>query len=146
MPLEPNSLLGETDLTIDAKNRLQIPASIREKLDGQSRLLLIVGGNRKLWLYPKETWDKLVATQESQLAPGARAVAFDHKNFALAQEVEVDGQGRILLPEKHLRRTQLGREITMVGARDRLELWDRNDWEAHVAQIMEQDSVRFEAS
>jgi MraZ protein len=146
VPLEPNSLLGENDLTIDPKNRLQIPASIREKLDGQSRLLLMVGGNRRLWLYPKETWDKLVVSQESHLAPGARSVAFDHKNFGLAQEVEIDGQGRILLPEKHLRRTKLSREITMVGARDRLELWDRNDWEAHVNQIMEEDSARFEAS
>jgi len=62
---------------------------------------------------------------------------FDQMYFALAARVEPDAQGRILVPAKTLRRTNTGREITLVGMRNRLELWNRSDWDAQVEVLMQ---------
>ena len=48
----------------------------------------------------------------------------------MASRVEWDKQGRMLVPESSRRRTQLNREISMIGVQDHLELWNRSDWEA----------------
>jgi len=56
-------------------------------------------------------------------------------NFGLADKVEVDKQGRILIDAKTLRRTGTNKEVTLVGVRDHLELWNRQDWESWVEEL-----------
>ena len=57
-------------------------------------------------------------------------------NFAMASKVDPDKQGRLTLPEKLLRRTRIEREITLIGVRDHLELWNRSEWEARFLENM----------
>ncbi|MCC6240960.1 MAG: division/cell wall cluster transcriptional repressor MraZ, partial [Phycisphaerales bacterium] len=73
----------------------------------------------------------MVAQIQQELAPTEDALAFDQMHFAMASRLEWDKQGRVLIPEKTLKRTELGKEITLIGVRDHLELWNRNDWDAH---------------
>jgi MraZ protein len=56
-------------------------------------------------------------------------------HFARASHVEWDKQGRLVIPEKALRRTGLGRDVTMIGVRDHLELWNRSDWDAREEEL-----------
>jgi MraZ protein len=90
-------------------------------------------------LYPEKYFEKIVAEKQQALALDANAdeVMFDQRYFALAARVEPDGQGRILVPAKTLKRTNTGREITLVGMRNRLELWNRSDWDAQVERLFE---------
>jgi MraZ protein len=48
----------------------------------------------------------------------------------MAGRIEWDKQGRVLFPDKFLKRSGVGKDVTLLGVRDHLELWSRTDWEA----------------
>jgi len=126
-------LIGEHELTIDEKNRLLIPSEIRKSMNSDrdgTAFFLVLGLNRKPWLYPERYYEELVFQAETDITPGEEELDFAHANFALASRLEWDSQGRLLIPEKTLRRTELNREITMIGAGDHLEIWNRSDWDS----------------
>ncbi len=125
-------LIGEFDLTVDEKNRLLVPSDIRRAMNSErdgDAFFLVMGINRKPWLYPEHSYEELVSQVPPDITPGEEMLAYDQLNFAMASRLEWDGQGRVLIPEKTLRRTGLDREITMIGVRDHLELWNRAEWE-----------------
>jgi len=132
-------LIGEYDLTIDEKNRLQIPAEIRKSMNSErdgDAFFLVLGLNRKPWLYPERYYEQIVFQAQPELTPGEEQLDFDHVNFALAEKRDWDSQGRMVIPEKTLRRSELTREVTLIGARDHLEIWNRSDWEARREQLL----------
>jgi MraZ protein len=132
-------LYGEYELTIDDKNRLLVPSEVRKSLDverdGES-LFILVGVNQRPWLYPEKGYETLVSQRASELAPGEDMLAFDQMNFAMTSKVEWDKQGRVVMPDKTLRRTGMNKEVTLIGVRDHLELWNRADWEAQSEQLL----------
>jgi MraZ protein len=127
-------LSGEHELTLDAKNRLLVPSEVRKSLnperDGEA-FFLVVGRNRKPWLYTERYYEHLVESGQEQheLTPDEDLLAFDQFYFAMASRIELDAQGRLLLPEKVLRRTKTGKEVTLIGVRNHLEIWNRADWD-----------------
>lgn len=136
-------LYGEHELTIDPKNRLLVPAEIRKSLvperDGEA-FFVVIGRNRKPWLYPERYYEHLVSQGQQDLTPDEDVLSFDQFHFAMASRVEWDQQWRILLPEKTLKRTGTGREVTLIGARDHLELWNRAEWESRFEELMSSSS------
>ena len=131
-------LYGEYDITIDEKNRLLIPAEVRRSLDPErdgEAFFVIIGWNRKTWMYPERGYEELVAKIASTMPPGEDKLAFEQIYFATANRVEWDKQGRLLVPESSRRRTNLNRDITMIGARDHLELWNKEDWEVRREEL-----------
>jgi len=139
--LKHGLLYGSHELTIDEKNRLLIPSEIRKQLspDGESeKLFLIVGVNRKIWAYAEQAYEALCERQISQLSPDEDELMFDQMNFASASRVEWDKQGRILIPDRTLKRTGTDKEVTLIGARDHLEVWNRSDWDAWETQLDQQ--------
>jgi MraZ protein len=131
-------LYGSYELNLDDKNRLLIPSEIRKQLsperDGEA-FFLIVGINRKPWLYPELYYQELVFQQTPEITPGEDSLMFDQMNFAMASRVEWDKQGRIVVPDKTLRRTGTNKEVTLIGARDHLEVWNRTDWDAWETEL-----------
>jgi MraZ protein len=132
-------LIGEFDLTIDEKNRLSLPADIRKAMnsdrDGDA-FFLVLGLNRKPWLYPERYYEQMVFQAQPEITPGEEQLDFDHMNFALADKVTWDSQGRMGISEKTIRRTELSREVTLIGARDHLEIWNRSDWNVRREQLL----------
>jgi MraZ protein len=132
-------LIGEYDLGIDDKNRLSLPADVRKLInsdrDGDA-FFLVLGRNGKPWLYPEKYYEQMVFQDEPEITPEEEQLDFDHMNFALADKITWDSQGRMLIPEKTMRRTGLGKEITMIGSRDHLELWDRADWQVRREELL----------
>ncbi len=136
-------LYGEYELVIDEKNRLLIPSEVRRQIDPErdgEALFLIAGVNKVPWVYPERYYEDLVARRPAELTPAEDVLAFDQLNFALASRLEPDKQGRVLIPDKTLRRAGVGKEVTLIGVRDHLELWNRADWENR-RQALEQRSV-----
>lgn len=132
-------LIGEHELTIDEKNRLLIPSEIRKSMNSErdgDAFFLVLGLNRKPWLYPERYYEQLVFQAQPDITPGEEQLDFAHANFALASRLEWDSQGRLLIPEKTLRRTELTREVTLIGAGDHLEIWNRSDWDSRREQIL----------
>jgi MraZ protein len=126
-------LTGEHEIAIDEKNRLLIPAEIRKSIDPErdgEAFFLTVGVNRRPWLYPEKNYAALVNAERQDIIPDADNLAFDQMFFANAARVEMDKAGRILIPDKMLRRTATGKEVTLIGVNNHLELWNRADWES----------------
>jgi MraZ protein len=138
--LEHLLLHGEYELNIDDKNRFLIPAEIRKRMhperDGQA-FYLVIGPDRRPWMYPEKSYQALVATVPAELSPGRDRLAFDRRMFGTAAYLEPDKQGRVLIPDATRRRTGLDKEVTLVGVRDHLEIWNRPDWEAERERLFE---------
>jgi len=109
-----------------------IPSDIRRQLvpdrDGEA-FFLVYGVDGRLWLYPERVYEQLVSRDPSELTPDEDSLAYDRWNLGMAGRIEWDKQGRVLFPEKFLKRSGLGKDVTLVGVRDHLELWSRSDWE-----------------
>lgn len=125
-------LYGNYEVSIDDKNRLLVPAEIRRAIDPEAdgeAFFLVPGVNGRPWLYPERQYEAFALRSVSEIAPEQDLLAFDMMNFAMATRLEWDKQGRILIPEKVLRKSGLGREVTVLGVKDHVELWNRSDWE-----------------
>ena len=131
-------LYGNYELTVDDKNRILVPSEVRKKLDPDrdgEAFFLVTGRDGRLWLYPERHYELLVSRDPSELTPSEDTLAFDRLMLGLASRVEWDKQGRVLLPDKALKRAGIGKEVTLVGARDHLEIWNRSEWETERDQL-----------
>ena len=129
-------LTGEYQHVLDDKGRILVSNRLRNQIDvdeNGSNFYLVLGANGILCLYPERYFEQIVLS----VAPGAtapdEAVAFERMSFALASKVELDGQGRLLLNEKLRKRAGLKDDITLVGVRDHIELWNSQDWEQYLS-------------
>ena len=131
-------LFGEYELNIDDKNRLLIPSEVRSRIQPAEHgeaLFLVIGIDRRPWFYPERYYEELVTRQPGDITPATDLLAFDQMHFALASRLEPDKQGRVLLPDKILKRAGILKEVTLIGVRDHLELWNRADWEARREEL-----------
>ena len=139
---------GEFDISIDPKNRIVIPAEVRREIvpkrDGE-QFFIVVGINRRAWLYPDLAYKKMVANElPSKLAPDNQVLKFDSLNFAMARKVEPDKQWRISIPPEMIRRTKMQKEITLVGVRNHLEMWDRAEWKEYIDKLLDERAAALE--
>jgi len=134
----PLVLYGQYRLSIDSKNRLLIPAAIRKEMlpdrDGTA-FFIVTGDNGKLWLYPEKIYQAMAEGAPQRLAPGEQQLEFDHLHYALAEKLEWDNQGRILLPDEQLKETATGKDVVLFGSRNHLEIWNRSSWEEYRAGL-----------
>ena len=135
-------LYGEYDLTIDEKNRLLVPADVRRAIPPEfgEAFFVVLGTNRVPWFYPEKYYEELATRDPGDVTPGEDQLAFDQLHYALASKLAWDKQGRILVPERTLKRALLGKEVTLIGARDHLELWNRADWEVRREELEKRSS------
>jgi MraZ protein len=123
--------LGVTKLNVDAKGRIAIPARQRERLLSASAAGLVVTINPRdhcLWLYPDSEW-AVIADRVARLPPlKQQNQKLQRLLLGHAQEVEPDGQGRILLAPELRDYARLEKRGALVGQGRRLELWNESDW------------------
>ena len=134
-------LTGEYQHVADGKGRVLVSNKLRSQIDVDehgNNFYLVLGANGVLCLYPEKYFEQIVLA----MAPGAtapdEAVAFERISFALASKIELDGQGRLLLSEKLRKRAGLKDDITLVGVRDHIELWNSDNWEQYLSDHMGQ--------
>ena len=134
-------LTGEYQHVVDSKSRVLISNKLRNQIDAEehgSNFYLILGANGILCLYPEKYFEQIaLAVAPGTTAPD-EAVTFERISFALASKVELDGQGRLLLNEKLRNRAGLKDNITLVGVRDHIELWNSESWEQYLSDHMAQ--------
>lgn len=136
--------LGNSDVLLDAKNRLAIPAKFRRHLDPEkdgSAWVLVQGKPvQTLWLYPEREFLRLVEKGESSLISNEDQRQFDQAFFPLGEVLEPDGQGRILIPERLLEVASLSREVVVCGVRNHLEVWARDAFRRHETEARQRFS------
>lgn len=129
---------GSHDVTLDSKNRVSVPSEIRKCIDKErdgEAFFLIVGINRKIWLYTERMYEEMASQQISEMVPGDDALAMDQIWYGQADKVAWDPAGRILIPDKILRKTGTGKEVSIVGLRNHCEIWNRADWAAREEEL-----------
>ena len=138
---------GEYEHTIDAKNRVSIPAEIRTQIraelpdDRSLRFYVTLGESRSLCLYSEQGFqDRAEELRNSEADPDL-LLEFESLWFSLARCVELDSVGRIRLPETLLKRTGLGSAVMLLGMNDHLEIRDRDTWHAFVDQMLDKQHV-----
>jgi MraZ protein len=136
-------LYGAFELTIDDKSRLQIPSEIRRAIKPEQHgnaFFLIRGVNKRPWFYNESYWEELSSKAPQEMTPAFQRLEFDQLRFAGASRVEPDKTGRVVLPEPLLRRSNIKRDVTLIGVRDHLELWNREEWNAWRDSLEEREA------
>ena len=119
-------LLGEHEHTLDDKNRLTLPAKLREELG--AHVVVSRGLDGCLYVYSQGEWARL-AERVGSLDPFSReARTMQRWFFASGSDAELDKQGRMVIPAALLKIAGIGREVTVAGVYDHLEIWDRAAW------------------
>jgi len=121
---------GRFDHAIDNKGRVSIPARFREVLQekGLDRLYItnfIVDNERCLQLYLPADWERLVGRIKEKASFNRNAQLFQIFYIGGAHEVEVDRQGRILIPNKLREFAHLEKEVAFSAMTDHFQLWDK---------------------
>jgi MraZ protein len=123
---------GKYYYTIDPKGRVIMPSPFREILAANYSTKLYVTNDvfdKCLHVYPQEEWSKL--EEKVRLLPKSQEEVkfYMRRVIASAQEVELDKQGRILVPAAHREDAALNADIVIVGQIEKIELWDRKEWD-----------------
>ncbi len=121
--------IGEYKHNLDSKGRLAVPAKFREKLSPGA--IITRGLDNCLFVFGSKEWDvlaqKLIALPLSQ----ANSRAFVRLMMAGAMDVDIDSQGRILIPDYLRKCASLNKETVVTGLYNRVEIWDRQNWERY---------------
>ena len=120
--------------TIDAKNRLQIPAPWKAAWDQSKErpVLYICPGVRDntLSLYTEDYFESRTSQIQTETMRDADSLDFEQLFYANVLRQELDGQGRITLPPEILEMVDLGREVVLSGAKVRIDIWRKRDYDA----------------
>jgi MraZ protein len=121
--------LGEYQHTLDAKGRVSLPRKFRDATGG--RLVVSKGFEKSLAVYPVDVYERFLdgLVSGGDLTRDMRAV---RRHFtAGADEVEVDGAGRISLTQGLRTFAGLGKDVVVAGVGDHIEIWDAKAWNAY---------------
>lgn len=119
-------LIGEYQHQLDPKGRISVPAKFRAELG--SSAIVTKGLDNCLFLYPKGEWEKMTQKLASLPVSSANARAFTRLMLSGAMEVEIDKQGRALLPGYLRDYAGIKNEAVMAGVLNRVEIWNRKAW------------------
>lgn len=119
-------LIGEFIHSIDSKKRLAVPAKFRRELG--KRAVLTRGLDNCLFLFPLKEW-QVFAEKLSKLPVGQQnSRSFIRIMLAGATDVELDGLGRILIPDYLKNYAGLKKKVVIAGLFTRCEIWDEENW------------------
>lgn len=121
--------IGEYQHTIDEKGRLAIPAKFRAQLSKGA--VVTKGLDDCLFLYTLEEWEKLADKLAKLPISKSNTRAFSRLMLAGAMDVQIDKQGRIVLPEYLRGYGHLKKNVVVAGLYNRLEVWDQEKWERY---------------
>jgi MraZ protein len=128
-------LIGEYRHVIDDKNRLSLPAKFRRETG--KKVVITSGLDSCLFIFTVKSWEditkRLSSPDSSMLSADSRS--FNRYLLGGAVEIDVDSLGRMLIPEYLVSRAKLGRNVVIVGVRERAEIWDEARWDEYRLEI-----------
>jgi len=117
---------GEYECKIDAKGRMVLPAKIKAKLPeiNTSELVVKRGFEPCLVLYPQMEWKKVFSKVAGLSEFNKEYRSFQRSFLRGATEIDMDANGRILLPKTMTKFADIGKEVIVVGTGNRIEIWN----------------------
>ena len=130
---------GEITINVDDKGRMAIPVRYRPQLDSlcAGRLVVTISLlHRCLSVYPAPDWQRIEDDLKRLPALDQKAQSIRHLLIGHANECDMDGHGRILLPQSLREFADLGKKVKMIGQASKFELWDESAWASHREDLL----------
>lgn len=129
--------IGKISASIDGKGRVAIPAKYRKRLkdvddDAGTVVVTFSEADRCLWLYPVSEWSDIRARIRTLPTTNARNRMLRQKLLGGATDLDIDSNGRILLPAEHREYIGVDKQILFVGNDQKIELWEESEWKAQM--------------
>lgn len=118
--------MGEYGHTIDAKGRIIVPVKFRESLG--DNFIITKGLDNCLFVYTNEEWQRFEEKLKTLPLTNKNARTFTRFFLAGAADVELDKQGRILIPSVLREFASLQKDVVFVGVGSRIEIWSKESW------------------
>lgn len=129
--------LGSHSISMDAKGRMAVPARIRELLMDECAGRIVITANpeaqtseRCLWIYPEAQWGEILPKLEALPTFNKVARRTQRLMIGYAVSLELDGNGRVLVPPTLRDYANLDKKLMLVGQGKKLELWSEERWQA----------------
>jgi MraZ protein len=124
-------LLGAHSYQLDPKGRLSLPARFREALaDG---VWVTIGQDGCLFAFPRVEWQRYADEVSASPLSDTQGRAYQRLFFGSSDELRLDVQGRLTLPGRLRDAVGIGKDVIVLGVRDRMEIWDRDSYERYEA-------------
>lgn len=123
---------GTFDHTLDAKNRLTVPARYRAALSDGVVLAMPIDLKPYVGVWRPEDYERYTERSLAEMPPLSPALTeLERFFYGSSHDAELDAAGRIMVPGFLGEHAGLSKEVVIVGAGERLELWDRANWTEH---------------
>jgi MraZ protein len=126
---------GANKLTLDSKGRMVMPTRYRERLQERcgGKLVITVDKDQCLLIYPTPDWEEIERKVMRLPSSNPRSRRLQRLMVGHATELELDAQGRVLLPSNLREFGALTRDAMLIGQGLHFELWDETRWNDYMA-------------
>ena len=138
---------GINTINLDAKGRMAMPARYREQLteNCSGHLVVTIDTNHRcLLLYPLSEWEQIERQIESLSSFDPMSQRVKHLLIGHANDLELDGSGRILLPQELRQYAQLEKHVSLIGQGKKLEIWSQDSWSQQRDQWLTESTTTTE--
>ena len=136
------NLIGTYECKVDAKGRLMVPSALKKQLAPMMQDGFVIKRavfQNCLELYPMEEWNVLMSRMNKLNRFVKKNVDFIRKFTAGVKTVEVDANGRLLIPKDLIGHAGIGKEIVLSSAINIVEIWDKDKYEQTLDDSSESD-------
>lgn len=127
--------LGTFEPNLTAKGRIALPKKIRQEVTS-SRIVLTIGFEKCIFGFTEKIWEGIIETELNRpLFSDRQGRDLRRKMCAEAVNIELDSQGRFIIPERMLTFADIKNKLSVIGAGDHFEIWDKEKWEEYKTAI-----------
>ena len=131
--------IGEYQHALDSKNRMIVPSKLREELG--NKFVITKGLDGCLYAYPQDEWKNLEEKMKTLPLTNRDARSFVRFFFAGACEIEMDKQGRGLIPQNLKEYAGIEKVIVSIGVLTRVEIWSKEKWQEYNDSNVDFESI-----
>jgi MraZ protein len=138
---------GATNLSMDAKGRLSVPAKHRDALLTQSsgNVVLTAHPHGCLLLYPQPAWEPIQAKMMALSSFDKQSSSLQRLLVGFAEDITVDAAGRLLISPTLRDFAGLEKDVMLVGQGSHFEMWNLSAWRKQLDNVMSGDGIEMPA-
>lgn len=126
--------LGNFPTKLTSNHQLSLTVRLRNGL-GSNELIIAKGFDKCVYGFSPSEWQKIAEAELLKPLLSEEGRRMRQKVFSQAEEVDLDSQGRFVIPEYLMKYAELKEQVVLVGAGDHFEIWDKEEWEKINGQI-----------
>jgi len=138
---------GEYNYAMDAKNRIFVPSKFRDELKKENTdyFMITIGLDGCLYMFSPSVWNDLIKNNMEVFRTNDKEQerAFKRYFFSNAFEAKLDEMGRILLSSSHKNYASIKKDVVIIGAGNKIEIWAKEKWENYKKRMISKSMKKF---